>query len=124
MIMAKKTLVLLLAFLLLASALPSLAEDAASIHGFSKSSGYDYVLFGSYPTETDGTEAPILWRVLKTENGEAYLLSEYILFGAPVHGDYDHYKGWETSDLYNYLKLCYNYNSMTLSLTIIYERIC
>ena len=101
--MAKKTLVLLLAFLLLASALPSLAEDAASIHGFSKSGGYDYVLFGSYPTEADGTEAPILWRVLKTENGEAYLLSEYILFGAPVHGDYDHYKGWETSDLYNYL---------------------
>ncbi len=101
--MGKKTLVLLLAFLMLAASLPSLAEDAASIHGFSKSSGYDYVLFGSYPTEADGSKAPILWRVLKTENGEAYLLSEYILFGAPVHGDYDHYKGWETSDLYNYL---------------------
>lgn len=101
--MGKKTLVLLLAFLMLAASLPSLAEDAASIHGFSKSSGYDYVLFGSYPTEADGSKTPILWRVLKTENGEAYLLSEYILFGAPVHGDYDHYKGWETSDLYNYL---------------------
>ena len=41
--------------------------------------------------------------MLKTESGEAYLLSEYILFSAPVHGDYEHYKGWETSDLYNYL---------------------
>ena len=103
--MLKKTTVLLLLALTLAfsSVLPILAEDASFIRGYSKSAGYQYVLFGTYPTEADGTEAPILWRVLKTENGEAYLLSEYILFGAPVHGDYDHYKGWETSDLYNYL---------------------
>ncbi len=102
--MAKKTIVLLmLALLALSNVLPALADDASAIHGYSKSAGYDYVFFGSYPMEADGTKAPILWRVLKTENGEAYLLSEYILFGAPVHGDYEHYKGWETSDLYQYL---------------------
>lgn len=104
MIMAKKTMVwLLLVMLALFSAIPALAEDTTGIHGYSKSAGYDYVLFGAYPTEADGTKAPILWRVLKTGSGEAYLLSEYILFSAPVHGDYEHYKGWETSDLYNYL---------------------
>ena len=59
--------------------------------------------FGSYPTDADGTVRPIVWRVLKNENGEAYLLSEYILFSAPVHGDYEHYSGWAASDLYNYL---------------------
>ena len=103
-VMSKKAMVwLALALLVFSSVFPAFAEDAAMIHGYSKSAGYDYVLFGSYPTEADGTKSPILWRVLKTENGEAYLLSEYILFSAPVHGDYDHYKGWETSDLYNYL---------------------
>ena len=101
--MRKMTVLLLMLAVVLCSILPAWAEDAASLRGYSKSAGYEYVLFGSYPTEADGTVAPILWRVLKTENREAYLLSEYILFGAPVHGDYDHYKGWETSDLYQYL---------------------
>ena len=96
-------LLLLALMLMISSTLPALSEDAAAIRGYSKSGGYEYVLFGAYPTEADGTLAPILWRVLKTENGEAYLLSEYILFSSPVHGDYEHYKGWETSDLYQYL---------------------
>ena len=102
--MYKKVLSLLFVLVLALGSLSAAeAEDASAIRGYSRSSGYEYVAFGSYPTDADGTVRPILWRVLKNENGEAYLLSEYILFGAPVHGDYDHYKGWETSDLYNYL---------------------
>ena len=71
------------------------------------------MLFGAYPTDADGTVQPILWRVLKTENGEAYLLSEYILFGAPVHGDYEHYQGWENSDLYRYLNTVFLQDAFT-----------
>ena len=101
--MIRKTTLLLALLLALCAAFPALAEDAAGIPGYSRTAGYTYVTFGSYPTDADGTVRPIVWRVLKNEKGEAYLLSEYILFGAPVHGDYEHYKGWETSDLYNYL---------------------
>ena len=101
--MIRKTTLLLALLLILCMAFPAQAEDAAGIRGYSRTAGYEYVTFGSYPTDADGTVRPIVWRVLKNENGEAYLLSEYILFGAPVHGDYDHYSGWETSDLYKYL---------------------
>ncbi len=96
-------LLLLALALTVASLCPVLAEDAAEIQGYSKAAGYTYVEFGSYPTDEDGTVRPIIWRVLRTENGEAYMLSEYILFGAPVHGDYIHYTGWENSDLFAYL---------------------
>ena len=101
--MIRKTTLLLALLLALCAVFPALTEDAAGIPGYSRTDGYAYVTFGSYPTDADGTVRPIVWRVLKNENGEAYLLSEYILFSAPVHGDYEHYKGWETSDLYNYL---------------------
>ncbi len=101
--MTRKMTFLLALLLALCAVFPALAGDAAGIRGYSRSAGYEYVSFGSYPTDADGTVRPIVWRVLKSENGEAYLLSEYILFSAPVHGDYEHYKGWETSDLYNYL---------------------
>ena len=101
--MRMKSLILLLLALILA--LPSIAagEGAEEIYGYSRAEGHRYVLFGSYPTEEDGTVKPILWRVLKAGNGEAWLLSEYLLFAAPIHGDYQHYAGWESSDLYKYL---------------------
>ncbi len=101
--MIRKTTLLLALLLILCAALPAQAEDAAGIRGYSRSAGYEYVTFGAYPTDADGAARPIVWRVLKNENGEAYLLSEYILFSAPVHGDYEHYSGWAASDLYNYL---------------------
>ena len=109
--MMKKLFVLLLAFALTLSS--AMAENALDIRGYSKSAGYEYVTFGAYPTDADGTVRPILWRVLKNEKGEAWLLSEYILFGAPVHGDYEHYKGWETSDLYNYLNTVFLNDAFT-----------
>ena len=101
--MRLKSFLLILLCLIFALPAGAAAEDAAVLRGYSKAKGCDYVLFGEYPTEADGTVKPILWRVLRSNQGEAYLLSEYILFGAPVHGDYDHYDGWENSDLYAYL---------------------
>lgn len=100
--MRKKIFPVLLVLLMLGCAAAQ-AQDASSIAGYSKASGYEYVNFGSYPTDADGTEQPILWRVLRSADGEAYLLSEYILFASPVHADYEHYDGWENSDLYAYL---------------------
>ncbi|MBQ7655182.1 MAG: phosphodiester glycosidase family protein [Clostridia bacterium] len=99
-----KTLFLLfLTFMLtVTGAFPAFALET-ELHGYSKSGGYEYVEFGSYPTDADGTVRPILWRVLKADSNEAWLLSEYVLFGSPVHGDYEHYQGWEKSDLYMYL---------------------
>ena len=101
--MIRKISLLFALLLMLCAVFSAQAEDAAGIRGYSRSGGYEYVAFGSYPTDADGTVRPIVWRVLKSANGEAYLLSEYILFAAPVHGDHEHYKGWESSDLYNYL---------------------
>ena len=101
--MRMKSMILLLLVLALALPLCAAAEGADEITGYSHAGGHRYVLFGAYPTEEDGTVQPILWRVLRAENGEAWLLSEYILFAAPVHGDHEHYAGWESSDLYKYL---------------------
>lgn len=70
----KRTLILgLIVFLCLA------AGARAELMGYEKGRGYDYVLMGSYPYEKDGTEKPVLWRVLDVENGEALLLTEYVI---------------------------------------------
>ena len=46
--MAKKAMVwLALALLAFSSVFLAFAEDTATIHGYSKSAGYDYVLFGT-----------------------------------------------------------------------------
>ena len=101
--MRRNFLLLLILVLALTASVPAFSEDASAIRGYTKAGGYEYVAFGAYPTDADGTVRPILWRVLRAENGEAYLLAEYILLHAPVHGDYDHYNGWESSDLFAYL---------------------
>ena len=101
--MLKKGTAILLVCLLLLSSLPAFALEDGLLRGYDAHKGYQYVTFGRYPTEKDGTHAPILWRVLKVEGGTAYLLSEYILFASPVHADYMKYSGWLKSDLYAYL---------------------
>ena len=59
------------ALMLLLCALPLAHADAeVKLTGFTapyvnrEKSGYQYVSFGTYPYEKDGTEAPVLWRVL------------------------------------------------------------
>ena len=72
----KKTLTLgaLLALLLLL-----LVPAQAEIQGFAKGQGYQYVYFGEYPYERDGTVQPVLWRVLSVRDSKALLLTEYII---------------------------------------------
>ncbi len=109
---AKSLFLMLLTLVLTVTGIaPVLAE--ATLNGYGKSTGYEYVQFGTYPQDADGTVRPILWRVLKADGGEAWLLSEYILFGSPVHGDYEHYKGWEESDLYTYLNSKFIHDAFT-----------
>lgn len=64
---------LLVLFLLL------LVPAQAEIQGFVKGQGYQYVYFGEYPYEKDGTVQPVLWRVLSVRDSKALLLSEYII---------------------------------------------
>ena len=68
------------------------------LRGYSSSLGYQYVLFGRY--YQDYIDQPILWRVLTVKNGNALLLSEYILDTRPFDSDSN---VWETSDLRNWL---------------------
>lgn len=55
------------------------------LRGYEKENGYVYVSLGRYPQLADGTEQPIVWRVLTADGEKAYLLSEYILFARPMH---------------------------------------
>lgn len=83
------------------------AEDAV-LRGYDKKAGgYQYVTFGSYAYEADGTEAPILWRVLSVNGTEAFLLTEYIVDFCYTHWEskkYYDFKDWIGSDLYVYLQ--------------------
>lgn len=102
--MRKKLLILALILASLLGMVSAQAENTAQIRGYAAKQGYQYVQFGSYFTEENGDRKPILWRVLRVTDGEAYMLSELILFAAPVHGDYEHYnRNWQGSDLYAYL---------------------
>ena len=94
----------------LAAALVLLAGAAAAespLRGYSKDSGYVYLLLGKYPQKADGTEEPILWRVLTADDEKAYLLSEYILFARAMHtnrGEYAKSKGdFAQTELCHYL---------------------
>lgn len=53
--------------------------DGSVLRGYSVDDGYVYLSLGSYPSEADGTRAPVLWRVLDVSEEKALILSEKIL---------------------------------------------
>ncbi len=55
------------------------ALGEATLHGWKHARKYEYVNFGQYPQLRDGTALPVMWRVLDCENGQALLISEYVL---------------------------------------------
>ena len=84
------------AFLLLTIAAPCVAPaDGQALRGYEAKQGYHYVALGEYPQDEDGTVRPILWRVLSVEDGEAYLLSEYVLTNGRVHPDDKEYVAFD-----------------------------
>ena len=72
----KKLLAFLAALLLV---LPCAALADTPLRGYVKGEGYQYVSLGSYPYEADGAAAPVLWRVLEAQDGQALLLTEYVI---------------------------------------------
>ena len=72
----KKLLAFLAALLLLA---PCAALADTPLRGYVKGEGYQYVTLGSYSYGADGTPAPVLWRILEVKDGQALLLTEYVV---------------------------------------------
>ena len=60
---------------------PSASEmvDECGLRSWNQSAGWQYVIMGYYPYESDGTRAPVLWQVLSVENGKALLYTTYII---------------------------------------------
>lgn len=82
----KKFVASLLAVLSLVLLLPCCAEESA-LRGYDSSSGYVYLTLGQYPQTAEGEVQPILWRVLRIEDEQAYMVSEYVLFAHQLHHD-------------------------------------
>lgn len=101
----------LLAVCLLLGAIPAWGE---TLPGYQEENGYTYVTFGQYPQWIDGGDpeemawtwsrhklldnppevapSPILWRVLASDEEQAFLLSEYVLFAMAMHPSMKEYK--------------------------------
>ena len=88
--MKKICILILLAALLLLTIPLAAAEDNSVLRGYGK--GYQYVLMGSYPYDSDGLvwgndpygsgntkEEPVLWRILSVEDNTVLLLTEYVI---------------------------------------------
>lgn len=63
--------------------------DTESVRGYQKGEGYQYVTYGRYPYEEDGTVRPQLWRVLTVEDGIAFLITEEIIDFVQYHSQKD-----------------------------------
>lgn len=103
----RKTLsIILLAAILLMTAFPALGMDSTEIRGYNKKEKYQYITFGSFPLEKDGTVGPLLWRVLEVKDDIAFLLTEYIVDVHYIHKDTKAYYDlkWTDSDLLAYLQ--------------------
>lgn len=88
--MLKKAIsIILLLLTMMMCAVQACAEF--SLRGYDQDAGYQYISLGRFPQEADGSEKPILWRVLSVEENQAYLLSEYVLFNSQIHSDYEEY---------------------------------
>ena len=79
----------------------------------------NYIYFGSYPQGENGEIEPIKWRILSEENGEALLLSEYILDAHRFDKKSNNYKDseirkWLNNEFYN---KAFNENEKQIILT-------
>ncbi len=82
-----------------------IAEEYVLQNYNKKTKTLTYVTFGKFPTNADGSEEPIVWRVLNTDGQMVYLMSEYILEAHQIHpsSPTETYVGWKNSNLYAYL---------------------
>ena len=100
-----------LVMLLLLFLIPS--AGAETLRGYEKGNGWNFVNFGEYPYEKNGTVKPVLWRVLEVENNQALMLTEYVIDTQQIifesdekkieKGDYRRITSYEESDLYTWM---------------------
>lgn len=88
------SLVCLLVFV----SLTALASD--ELRSYDKEDKWQYVQVGKYMYEKDGTEAPVIWRVLYVENHTALMVTEYVIdlcqpYPMDSKKDYDYYKEYK-----------------------------
>ena len=75
----KRGLLSIMVILLLLAPFCCRAESSGLLRGYVKGQGYQYACVGQYPFDKDGNTAPVLWRVLSVENGQALLMTEYVI---------------------------------------------
>ena len=100
-------------FMWLLCSLPVHAEEDTELRGYWKGHGWKFVSLGQYPYEKDGTVKPVLWRILEVRDGQALLLTEYIVDTQQVifetdpkkieKYDYRRINTYAESDLYTWL---------------------
>lgn len=86
---------------------------AAEMRGYEKGEGYQYVSFGEYPYEKDGTVKPVLWRILDVTDKQALLITEEVIDAQQVifetnqkvieNRTYRRITSYEESDLYTWM---------------------
>ena len=110
--MRARNVLIWLTVLLLLCAVPAMAETTG-LRGYEKGNGWQFVNFGEYPYEKDGTVAPVLWRILEIENNQALMLTEYVIDTQQIIFESDQKKidrdevrrinSYEESDLYTWM---------------------
>lgn len=73
---------------------------AEELRGYDQQDGYVYLELGTFPQTAEGDVLPIVWRVLSVEDGEAYILSEYVLEARCMESDYYAYAHKPTDKKY------------------------
>ena len=82
----------------------ALTDAQRLVRGYDAEAGYIYINYGRYPYYEDGTEAPILWRVLGVdEDGWALLLTEYVIDFAMYHEKKVTMENWRDNTIYHTL---------------------
>ncbi len=96
----QKMLRTLAAVLLVCLCLGSAAAEAPALRGYDKEGGYVYLALGTFPQTAEGDVLPIVWRVLSVHEGQAYILSEYVLEARCIESDYYAYAHKPTDKKY------------------------
>lgn len=99
--MKKRLILFLLAFSLMTGflGLDAQAAESFSPASYDRKAGYAYVALGQYASAKDGTPAPLLWRVLKTQNNKSYLMSDLVIDTKAVDSKAEQYTGYEKCEL-------------------------
>lgn len=110
--MQGKKILIWLMLLMLLCAVPAMA-DTEALRGYVKGDGWQYVNFGEYPYEKNGAIKPVQWRILDITDGQALLMTEYVIDTQQIifesdqrkidKGDYRRISSYEESDLYTWM---------------------